>query len=970
MTVCCGAPQLWAAPATTTTTLVMTSGGNAVASGGSVAAGSQVTLTAAVTAGSANLNIGQINFCDASVTYCTDIHRLGTAQLISAGTAVFRFYPGIGSHSYKAVFAGTPNGAVSAAASTSSPVVLTVTGAFPTTTAIAATGSAGNYSLTATVTGLVNSPSAPAPTGSVSFLDTNDSSVSLGTAPLSAGTSALSLFNSASPATLAWAQSVAAADFNGDGKLDLIVPVYAVSDASILLGNGDGTFTAGPGLPLTNSNANNAAIADFNGDGNVDIALSLPDTSQVQVLLGNGDGSFTAMTPISAGPVYAVAAADLNGDGKPDLIESFCSTSSLSILLGNGDGTFTQGSTPTLLTCPTSVAMGDFNGDGIPDLAATFPMGTGVQGAGEILLGNGDGTFTQVPGYFRTGDSPISIAAGDFNGDGILDLAVANTYSGTTLPSTVTVLIGKGDGTFTPTAVSPVTGSFPYSVAVGDFNGDGKADIVTANSVGNTATVLLGNGDGTFAAPLSPAAGKDPVGVATGDFNGDGLTDVAVANNNAGSVTVLLSQQTQTATASATHISPVGTGNHQVDASYPGDSNFSASISATTGVTALQVTPLPTVTPASSSITTVQALSVTIAVPASSIGPTPTGTVTLTSGSYSSVATSLTNGSVTIAIPAASLPVGTDTLTASYSGDTGYLATTATASVAVSSAQTTPTVTPASSSIGTAQTLSVTIAVPAAGAGPTPTGTVTLTSGTYSSVATGLTNGSVTIGIPATSLAVGADTLTASYSGDAIYSAATATAPVTVATSTFSIAGTAVSVAPGATTGNTSTITVTPAGNFTGRVALTAVVTSSPTGVLYPPTLGFSSTTPVSITGAAAGTATLTVSTTAATSSALVYPEHPGVPWYAAGGTALACILFFGIPARRRSWRNLLGMLALLVTLSWTMVACSGESSAGSSKSGSGGASNPGTTAGSYTVTVSATSGAITQTCVVTLTVQ
>jgi hypothetical protein len=159
---------------------------------------------------------------------------------------------------------------------------------------------------------------------------------------------------------------------------------------------------------------------------------------------------------------------------------------------------------------------------------------------------------------------------------------------------------------------------------------------------------------------------------------------------------------------------------------------------------------------------------------------------------------------------------------------------------------------------------------------------------------------------------------------------------------------------------------VTPAGGFTGSVVLTAAVTSSPTGAQYPPTLSFGSTSPVSITGTSAGTATLTITTTAATSAALVHPKRPGVPWYAAGGATLACILLFGIPARRRSWQTMLGMVALLVALTGGVLACGGGGSTG----GGGGTGNPGTTAGTYTLTITGTSGTTTATGTVTLNVQ
>ncbi|MGA3160553.1 MAG: S53 family peptidase [Terracidiphilus sp.] len=185
-------------------------------------------------------------------------------------------------------------------------------------------------------------------------------------------------------------------------------------------------------------------------------------------------------------------------------------------------------------------------------------------------------------------------------------------------------------------------------------------------------------------------------------------------------------------------------------------------------------------------------------------------------------------------------------------------------------------------------------------------------------------------------------------------------------TPTVTVSGTTVSVTPGATTGNISTITVTPANGFTGSVALTAAITSSPSGAQYAPTLSFGSTSPVTITGATAATATLTVSTTAASYSELVYPMHRGgVPWYGAG-TALACLLFFGIPARRRSWRIMFGMLGFLLIVTGGVLACGSGGSGGG-----GGTSIPGTTAGAYTVTITCTSSGTTlSTGTLTLNVQ
>ena len=206
-------------------------------------------------------------------------------------------------------------------------------------------------------------------------------------------------------------------------------------------------------------------------------------------------------------------------------------------------------------------------------------------------------------------------------------------------------------------------------------------------------------------------------------------------------------------------------------------------------------------------------------------------------------------------------------------------------------------------------------------------------------------------------------TFTPSDTADYATVAATATLIVNVPPS-FTISGIAVSAIPGATTGNTSTITVTPAGGFNGSVALTASVTSSPNGAQYPPTLSFGSSSPVNITGSAAGTATLTIYTTAASVGALTYPLRQEGRWYSTGGAVLACTLLFGLPARRRRWQTVLGMLALLVALTGSVLGC------GSGGGGGGGISNPGTSAGVYTVTVTGASGTTTAMGTVTLNVQ
>jgi hypothetical protein len=340
--------------------------------------------------------------------------------------------------------------------------------------------------------------------------------------------------------------AIVVADLNGDGRLDMVVASgYATQDptVSVLLGRPDGSFAPhvdySLGLPYGDV-AVAVAVGDFNGDGKLDLVTLVSTQPSFQILLGNGDGTFQPAVSFQLSDplgVSGVAVGDFNKDGKLDIAvagQQFAGPV-VSVLLGNGDGTF--GKEVDYATAGSvSVITGDFNGDGNIDLA----VASGYAGI-SVLLGKGDGTFGSYLATSIPTNGAGSIAAADLNHDGKLDL-VAGSY--TYNPGGVSVLLGNGDGTFGSPVFYPIQidGNGPNVVAIADFNGDGKPDVVSANYDGCDTSVLLGNGDGTFKAAKNYPASIYPLGVVTGDFNGDGIQDIAaVAGYDASAqVTVLI----------------------------------------------------------------------------------------------------------------------------------------------------------------------------------------------------------------------------------------------------------------------------------------------------------------------------------------------------------------------------------------------------------------------------------------------
>ena len=680
---------------------------------------------------------------------------------------------------------------------------------------------------------------------------------------------------------------VVAGDFNSDGHADLAIADSADQSLTVPLGHGDGTFVATRSYRAADLVSKSVAAGDLNGDARTDLVVSnycgtdsaCSSNGTATIFLANADGSYSAASTLALGngPV-AVALANLHGSQKLDLIALNSADKTLSIFPGNGDGTFGAPLFYSLSTSPRAVLVGDFNGDGNADLAIASDCGQSActqPGTLDIWLGHGDGSLAASASY-TLGFSPVSIAAADLRSTGHLDLVVANACGDDSTcksAGTATLLFADGTGKFTQSGEIAL-GNSPSSIAIGNLSGSGL-DLAVAERGSNQVAVLHADGKGGFGAPVAYTVGTAPYALAIADINGDGQPDLAVANSQSSNVSVLYG---------------AGSGKLQSAINYPVSANpeslavitstpgHAASLVTTNGSGATPlgggVTPLggPGPTPSGTALTASPAASVvsqpvTLTAVVTGSGATPTGSVTFTVGTTDltdcnggTTDTVTLDGTGTAVCVTGLIPLGADTVTASYGGDTTYNVSSGTAAETVTQAATSTSV----STLGTPSTVndqltftSTTQAV-APSVGTTPlSGNVNFSDSLGSFACTNVpvnpSNGTAQC-IVSTATA-GSHTITANYANDTNYGNSSGT----VAQNVNQAATTAVltSSKNPATTGDSVTYTLTVSTTGTQSVAFASAPTIAfkdggstvACTVAWNPATGVATCTPATVTG-------------------------------------------------------------------------------------------------------------------------
>jgi Bacterial Ig-like domain (group 3)/FG-GAP-like repeat len=583
-----GSPVKCSAQASTTTVLTV--------SPACLQQGCVTTLTATVTSGGTAVHPGEVYFCFGT-SDCQSGASLGVAQLLTNGTATVKRQIEPGQQTIHAIFHGTKSYSKSA----SSPQIITITpnaaSKVVAVTAPDATGYSVNgkfldgFEFTSTVTAA--GPIQPA--GSLTFIDQSRNNAVLGTAPLVQIQPPVSypttLNLSGIPANVQnGTKQTVTGDFNNDGHVD-VAAIDGNGVLSILLGDGNGGFTTGPAFNGATGAHGPPLVGDFNGDGKLDIAIPDALLKKIHISLGVGDGTFISAPAVSVPDSPTILyAGDFNNDGNADIVvlnSAPPAIGSITVLLGMGNGSFTA-LTPFPAGATRTVGIGDFNQDGNLDL---------TYGNGNLLKGNGDGTFTTITGFAPVG-SVAFLVAGDFDGDGIPDIAYAGT-------NYLAFLHGNGDMTFTergvdqnvfyqffytPLITAPLEGfgsdafrdPVPLKIAaiIGSASDPKHQDFQYYYVAPSPGGLLYGDG-------ISPTTSStNPYEVAIADFNGDGLPDLlSFQTSGTGLLTGLAGSLPKIGTATLASETILDAGIHNVVASYSGDAFHPAVVSPPAPVT-------------------------------------------------------------------------------------------------------------------------------------------------------------------------------------------------------------------------------------------------------------------------------------------------------------------------------------------------------------------------------------------------
>jgi hypothetical protein len=649
-----------------------------------------------------------------------------------------------------------------------------------------------------------------------------------------------------------YSSTATVADVNSDGKLDLITTNQCADGScqygsiEVLLGKGDGTFRGVVGQVSGNHDWELLAVGDVNGDGQSDIitaGLGGPDPDEVDVLLGKGDGTFAKTGSYSIGALFpqAIVIADVNGDQRPDIVvaSQYASLSSyengvVSVLLGNGDGSFQPAITYSLGgSDPSSLAVADVNGDGMLDIAVSNPI--------RILLGNGDGTF-QAPQTVGPGGSAT---LADVNGDSKPDLIAVNQCSDITCTTgAISIFLGNGDGSFQPPVNFSSGAPNSWQLAVGDFNNDGKVDVVITNGGANcgiscdsgSLSLLPGNGDGTFQPALvssTPPFAPSAQSMALADFDGDGNLDVASLSTG----NVLLLGKGDGTFQAPTWLGAVGYGTATGDFNHDGKPDL-AVVSAdvlyvlTNRASAYRYSTTVGLSSSRNPAMLGQTVTFTATVSPTFFASAVTGTVTFYDGANVLAKKTLVNGKATLSTP--SLTLGTHSVTAGYSGNSSYVPTKSAALTEMVTLRTTKTTVKSSlnpAMVGDTVILAATVTSPVGR--PADGSAVIFADGGVAIGSATITSGVATL--PASFSTVGPHSITASFQGATSYAPSTSAAlteKVRAATATSSTSSPNPS-ARGQVITFTATVTSTsgtPSGSVSFRVDGTLLGTRSLNG--------------------------------------------------------------------------------------------------------------------------------------------